>query len=89
MTSFDSKVEGIAVQLQPADAKVLADALKQGSPGTNKIIWLAAPDNALVGTLRSGEVESNIDRAGVIGLYAGNSIDEPIIKYLMTKVHLE
>ena len=90
MIGADSKVEGVAVQLQPEDAKVLADALKQGSSKPNKmIILLATPDNALVGTLPSDKVGSDIDRGGVIGFYAGNSSDDPIIKYLMTKVHLE
>ena len=88
IVSADAIVEGIAVQLQPTDAKVLADALKQEDPsGARKIIWLATPDNRLVGTLLSDNVEANVDRAGVIGFYVGS--DEAVVKYLMTKVHPE
>ncbi len=81
-------VEGLAVQLRPADAKVLADALKpQNSSSTKKIIWLAIPDNALIGTLLSDNVEGNIDYAGVIGFYTGS--DPAIVKYLLMKAHPE
>ena len=93
LSDSNPKLNGIAAQLKPDDAKALVSALKalaapdaKDLPAT--ILWFTTPDNKALGYVNTGNPpsnETNIVKAGVLCFDSEDG--GAIIGYLMKKLH--
>ncbi len=89
----NAKLAGVAVQLNPADAKVLTTTIKEVAASTeasdspNVVLFFATPDNKALGflSLENQAAEHNLFKSGVIGFYPEEQPDA--VRYLTEKLH--